>query len=108
MHVRHLSLEPWSIDHSHERGRSLVRVSPLADLYVWLPFNSGECTVISLGEDQFLDLKVWLRKMDSWSGAQRQNLSVVIYHTLFSHNEERFHHKGERKKKRKKKREERT
>jgi len=26
--------------------------------------------------------------MDSWSGAQRQNLSAVIYHTLFPHNEE--------------------
>ena len=32
--------------------------------------------------------------MNSWSGAQRQNLSVVIYHTLFSHREERFHHTG--------------
>ena len=29
--------------------------------------------------------------MDSWSGAQRHNLSVVIYHTLFSHNEAQFH-----------------
>ena len=34
--------------------------------------------------------------MDNWSGAQRQNLSIVIYHTLFSHNEERFQ-KGEKK-----------
>ena len=34
------------------------------------------------------------KKMDSWSRAQRQNLSVVIYHTLFSHNEERFHQTG--------------
>ena len=44
--------------------------------------------------------------MDSWSGAQRQYLSVVIYHTLFSHNEERFHQTGfkrEEKKRRKKK-----
>ena len=32
--------------------------------------------------------------MDSWSGAQRQNLSVVIYHTLFSHIEEQFHQTG--------------
>ena len=32
--------------------------------------------------------------MDSWSGAQRQYLSVVIYHTLFSHIEERFHQTG--------------
>ena len=44
--------------------------------------------------------------MDSWSGAQRQNLSVVIYHTLFSQNEEQFQYaldglqKGERKKER--------
>ena len=41
-----------SIDHSHERGVSLVRVSPLADWYasLRLPFNRGECTVISLDE----------------------------------------------------------
>ena len=32
--------------------------------------------------------------MDSWSGAQRQNLSVVIYHTLFSYNEEQFYQTG--------------
>ena len=38
--------------------------------------------------------------MDSWSGAQRQNLSVVIYHTLFSHNEDLLDglQKGEKKK----------
>ena len=34
--------------------------------------------------------------MDSWSGAQRQNLSIVIYHTLFSHNEEQFYFKREK------------
>ena len=39
-------------------------------------------------------------KMDSWSGAQRQNLSVVIYHTLFFHNEERFHQTGFKREKR--------
>ena len=38
--------------------------------------------------------------MDSWSGAQRQNLSVVIYHTLFSHNEEQFHYTDFKRKKR--------
>ena len=32
--------------------------------------------------------------MDSWSGSQRQNLSVVICHTLFSHNEEQFYQTG--------------
>ena len=32
--------------------------------------------------------------MDSWSGAQRQNLSVVIYYTLFSNKEEQFHEMG--------------
>ena len=32
--------------------------------------------------------------MDSWSGAQRQNLAVVIYHSLFSHNEEQFYQTG--------------
>ena len=37
--------------------------------------------------------------MDSWSGAQRHNLSVVIYHTLFSHNEEQFHQTGFKRKK---------
>ena len=36
--------------------------------------------------------------MDSWSGAQRQNLSVVIYHTLFSHNSIRRASKGRKKK----------
>ena len=45
--------------------------------------------------------------MNSWSGAQRQNLSAVIYHTLFSHNEERFHQTGF-KREGGKKREERT
>ena len=39
--------------------------------------------------------------MDSWSGAQKQNLSVVIYHTLFSHNEERFHQTGFKREKKK-------
>ena len=52
-----------------------------------------------------LDLKVWLKKMDSWSGAQRQNLSIVIYHTLFSHNEERFHQTGFKWEKKREKRE---
>ena len=61
----------------------MVRASPLVEWDVWLPFNSGKCTVISLGE-----------KIDSWSGEQRQILSVVIYHTLFSHNEEQFHQTG--------------
>ena len=37
--------------------------------------------------------------MGSWSGAQRQNLSVVIYHTLFSHREEQFHQTGFKKEK---------
>ena len=43
--------------------------------------------------------------MDSWSGAQRQNLSFVIYHTLFSHNEEQAGFKMEKKKKEREKRE---
>ena len=37
--------------------------------------------------------------MDSWSGAQRQNLSVVIYHTLFSHSEKQFYQMGFKKEK---------
>ena len=43
--------------------------------------------------------------MDSWSGAQRQNLSVVIYHTLFSNNEEQFHQTGFKREKKREKRE---
>ena len=43
--------------------------------------------------------------MDSWSGAQWQNLSIVIYHTLFSHNEERFHQTGFKREKKREKRE---
>ena len=43
--------------------------------------------------------------MDSWSGAQRQNLSIVIYNTLFSHNEEQFHHTGLKSEKKREKRE---
>jgi len=43
--------------------------------------------------------------MDSWSGAQRQNLSVVVYHTLFSHSEEWFHQTGFKREKEREKRE---
>ena len=37
--------------------------------------------------------------MDSWSEAQRHNLSVVMYHTLFPHSEEQFHQMGFKKEK---------
>ena len=65
--------------------------------YSW-SLSSGltwRCTVISLGEHSFLDLKSMVE--ENWTAghwAQRQNLSVVMYHTLFSHNEEQFHQTG--------------
>ena len=41
-----LELHSMAIDHFHERGVSVVRVSPLASG----SFNRGECTVISLDD----------------------------------------------------------
>ena len=42
-------LKVGPIDLSHERGVSLVRYAP-CQWDVWLPFNRGECPVISLDD----------------------------------------------------------
>ena len=79
-----------SIDHSHERGVSLVRVSPLSDWYVFqqrrVHGHFTRRTLIfrfkSMGEEK-------------WTAGQghkgRTCPLYLIYHTLFSHNEEQFH-----------------
>ena len=60
-------------------------------LRLGLPLNRGECTVISLDEHSFLDLKVWAKKNGQLVRGTNADLSDVIYRTLYSHNEVQFY-----------------